>query len=66
MNERALSALANVIIINETCGKATVTYSWGSAKKPDRKKGVREAKSLGISDLDNAILVRKLQFKKHY
>ena len=39
---RVLSALANILIVNETSDKAIVTYSWGSAKKDDRKKGVHE------------------------
>ena len=51
MGERALSALTNILIVNETSDNAIVTYSRGSAKKHDRKKEVRKAKRLGISVL---------------
>ena len=51
VSERALSALVNIFIVNETSDNAFVTYSWGSAKKHDREKGVRKVKSLGISGL---------------
>ena len=61
MSERALSALTNIIIVNETSDKAIVTCSWGSEKKHDRKKGVREVKSWGTSDLDDDIIFLPLK-----
>ena len=53
VSERVLSAFTTIIIVNETSDKAIVTYSWGSAKKHNCKKGVCKAKSLRTSELGN-------------
>ena len=46
VGERALSALTNIIIANETSENAIVTYSWGSAKKRFAKQKVWEPLTL--------------------